>query len=249
MRENKYKSYRFVEQYGKAKWVVVDETGKIVNMNPSKDELDGLEREPYITDYHQPKKYTDEELLNELIRFKKEHGRSPIKEDFKNNPEYPSYVTYQRRFGSWYNALKIAGLDIDLMGPQGNSYRGRQTEITVLNHFKQHPIDLAGENQNSTYDGICPNGKTYDVKSSKFDLYTKRYHFRTTNKDKDDDKEAIQWYYLIALNDGAIKYVWRVPGEIVEKDDFHIGISPNHEFNIENMEEFEITSKFKDIFN
>jgi hypothetical protein len=212
-------------------------------MNPSKNELDGLEREQYIADYHQSKKYTDEELLNELIRFEKEYGRSPTEADFRNNPEYPSYVTFQRRFGSWDNALKmagldtnpyrhhqvelniperepqknytdeellnelirfekeygrppteadfrknpeypsyitckrrfgswidalkLAGLDIDLMGPQGNSYRGRQAEIMVLNHFKQHPIDLAGENPNSTCDGICPNGKTYDVKSSK----------------------------------------------------------------------------------
>lgn len=41
--------------------------------------------------------------------------------------------------------------------------------------------------------------------------------------------------------------VWRVPGEIVEKDDFHVGMNP--QFNIENMKEFDITDKFKDIFN
>ena len=326
MTENKYKSYRFIKQYGKAEWVGVDETGKIVNMNPSKDELKILEREPYIANYHQSKKYTDEdllnelrrfekehrrspteadfgnnpgypsyvtfqrrfgswdnalkmagldinsyrhhevklniperepqknytdeELLNELIRFEKEYGRSPTEADFRNNPEYPSYVTFQRMFGSWIGALKLAGLDIDLMGHQGNSYRGRQAEIMVLNHFKQHPIDLAGKNPNSTCDGICPNGKTYDVKSSRFDLYKKRYHFRTTNKDKDDYKDAIQWYYLLALNgDDTIKYVWRIPGEMVEKDDFLVGMNPNYEFNIENMKEFDITDKFKDNFN
>ena len=194
--------------------------------------------------------YTDEELLGELIRFEKEHGRSPTQADFNNNPEFPSFVTYKRRFVSWIGALQLAGLDIDLMGPQGNSYRGRQAEIRVLNHFKELPTDLAGENPNSTYDGICPNGKTYDVKSSKFDLYKQRYHFGTANKDKDDEKEAIQWYYLLALNDdGIIKYAWRVPGEIVEKDDFHVGMNHDYKFNIENMKEFEITDKFKDIFN
>lgn len=64
----------------------------------------------------------------------------------------------------------------------------------------------------------------FEVKSSKLEKERKRYHFATKNKDKDDDKDAIQWYYFIAINDdGTIKYAWRVPGEMVEKDNFHIG--------------------------
>lgn len=48
----------------------------------------------------------------------------------------------------------------------------------------------------------------------------------------DDDKEAIQWYYFIALNnDNTIKHVWRVPGEMVEKDYFQIGLHNSYEFN------------------
>lgn len=33
--------------------------------------------------------------------------------------------------------------------------------------------------------------------------------------------------------------------EIVEKDDFHVGMSHNHKFNIENMKEFDITEQLK----
>jgi len=63
-----YKSYRIID--GKPRWVIVDETSKIVNRNPSKDELKGLKTEPrFFRDTI--KKYTDRELLNYLIKFMK----------------------------------------------------------------------------------------------------------------------------------------------------------------------------------
>lgn len=191
-------------------------------------------------------KYTDEELLDYLTLFEKENGRPPTIEDFINNHKYPGQSTYKRRFGRWINALKLAGLCIDLMGPQGNNYRARLAEIKVINHFKRHSIDLAGENRNSPCDGICPNGQTYDVKSSKLhkDIF---YLFNVINKYKED----IEIFYLLAFNEDYTKleHVWRIPGEIVEKNRFIIGLSIGYEFNIENMKEYDITYKFKDIFN
>ncbi len=56
------------------------------------------------------KKYSDNELLEYLKRFNDEKGRPPTEKDFENNPEYPGSKTYQIRFGSWNNALDIAGL-------------------------------------------------------------------------------------------------------------------------------------------
>lgn len=241
-----YKSKRPVD--GKPPiWVIVDATGKIVNNNPSKEELKGLEKEPRKPfDTKKYKKYTDEELLYYPIQFYEEYGRVPTTMDFKNNPGYPDFSTYHKRFGSWIRSLKLAGLDIDLMGKQGGTYRGRLAEIKVIDHFRQHPIDLSGENHNSPCDGICPNGKTYDVKSSK--LYDgTHYHFNTRNK----YKEEIEIYYFIAFNEdwAKLEYVWRVPGEIVEKDQFYIGLNRNYEFNIENMEKYNIIDKFKDFIN
>lgn len=237
-----YKSKRIID--GKATTVVVDKSGKIINRCPSKNELKELGDEPrklYDTRMH--KQYTDKALLNYPILFEKEHGRPPTGRDFSNNHGYPSVKTCTDRFGTWLDFLKLAGLNIDVMGRQGDKYRGRQAEITVFNHFEQHPTDLSGENMNSSYDGICPNGKIYDVKSSK--LYDGKYcDFHTNNKDKDD----IEIYYLLAINDdGTIRYVLRIPGEMAEKDHFYVGTS-HAEFTFESMKEYDITNKFKYIF-
>lgn len=196
------------------------------------------------------KTHTEEELLDHLRQFYEENGRPPTTEDFNNNPIYPSHSTYKRKYGSWSNALKLVGLDVDTMVVNGiietNDQKCRYAEIKIINHFTQHPVDLAGENKNSPCDGICPNGKIYDVKSSKLIYDRECYNFGTNNKYKDE----IEIYYFLAFNDENYKkldYGWRVPGEIVEKDNFQVGLSSGYEFNIENMKEYDITDKFRDI--
>ena len=59
-----------------------------------------------------------EYLINELYRFVDKNGRSPTMDDFRSNPEFPSYATYQRHFCSWNNGLIEAKLDLNL----GNKY-------------------------------------------------------------------------------------------------------------------------------
>lgn len=188
-------------------------------------------------------KYTDGELLDILVQFEIENGRPPTEKDFANNPILPSIYIYQNRFGSWIKALILAGLDVDLDGKQGDKYRSREAEVKVINHFKECPIDLSGENAGSPFDGICPNGLIYDVKSSRLHRYRGDfYQFGTHNK----YKEHIQIYYLLALNDdGSIKYVWRIPGEIAETNSLRVGFSSDGKFNIKNMEKYNITDKFK----
>lgn len=242
-----YKSKRPVD--GKPPiWVIVDETGKIVNRNPSKYELKGLKIFPEKIIRGGSKKYIDEELLDYLIQFYKKYGKPPGAMDFLNNPEYPNYGTYQKRFGSWSNALKLVGLDVDSMVKKGVlitcQQKARLAEIKVINHFKQHPIDLSGENQNSPCDGICYNNKTYDVKSSKLHKDT-HYSFNTNNKHKDE----IEIYYFLAFNEdySKLEYAWRIPGEIVEKDYFRVGLNPDYEFDVEDMDKYDITEKIKEI--
>lgn len=115
-------------------------------------------------------KYTDEELLEFLRQFYRENGRPPIREDFNQNPTYPNYRIYDR-FGGWQKALKLVGLDVDSMVRKGvietEDQKARLAEILVRDSFSKESIDLSGENKLSPYDGICPNGKVYDVKSSK----------------------------------------------------------------------------------
>lgn len=299
-----YKSYRIID--GKPRWIIVDETSKMVNASPSKDELIYLKYEPSC----RRKGYTDEELLNFLVQFDKENGRVPMQLDFNGNPRYPSFMTYHNRFGSWNKALdklglntikgsvqlytdeelldflmlfykenerapteedfsnhpeypnfstyvkhfgswekakKLVGLDTETMVKKGildtPDQKARLAEKMILEHFDKNPVDLSGENCRSSCDGICPNGKTYDVKSSKL-IRNAYWQFDTDNK----YKEEIEIYYFLAFNEDYTKleYAWRVPGEIVEKDNFYVGMYGG-KFNVGNMIEYEITDKLDKI--
>lgn len=185
------------------------------------------------------------------MHYYKENERVPTSRDFLNNPEYPCCTYYIKRFKSWANALKLAGLDVDTMVKQGvlqdTNYKGRLFEIIVRDHFENKSTDLSREKHDTPCDGICPRGKNYDAKSSK--LYRERgeyWKFTTRNK----YKEEIEYYYFGAFNEDYTKlmHVWRVPGEIIEKDYFIVGLNIGWEHDVENMKEYEITDKFKDIY-
>ena len=245
-----YNTHGFVD--GKVRHIIVDENGKIINRSPNKEELKGLEKESYKNKSHAINVYTDEELLNYFKQFYEENRRVPAQKDFADSPEYPDYKTYKKRFGSWSNALKLVGLDIDTMVKNGiietSIQKARYAEIKVINHFKRNPVDLAGENCNSPCNGICPNGKTYDVKSSKLRKEHKRYEFNIHNK----YKEEIEIYYFLVFNDEdytKLRYAWRVPGEIVEKNYFQVGLNSwSRGYTIDNMKEYDITDKFESLF-
>jgi hypothetical protein len=87
---------------------------------------------------------------------------------------------------------------------------------------------------------------TYDVKSSKFYKDKGCYRFTVQNKYKD----KIEIYYFLAFNEDWTKldYSWRVPGNIVEKNNFEVGLSNTYRFNIDSMEKYDITNVLKDIF-
>lgn len=194
--------------------------------------------------------YSDNELLDYLKRYYIENGRIPTTRDFTNNPEYPGTSIYYKRFGNWNNALTSAGFHIDNMVKQGvfqdTNRKGRLFEIIVRDHFENKSTDLSKKHDNPC-DGICPKGKSYDAKSSK--LYTLRgyyWHFNIRNR----YKEEIEYYYFGAFNEDYTKllHVWRVPGEIIEKDYFIIGLNGSWENNVYNMKEYDITEKFKEVF-
>ena len=189
--------------------------------------------------------YTTKQLLDNLTRFYNENGRVPKERDLINNVDYPSHSTYNRRFGNLSKALKLAGLDINTMIKHENKEntfsKGRFAEVIVIDYLGDKSVDLSGENCTSPYDGICPHGKIYDVKSSK--MYTgcngnNYWKFMTQNK----YKELIEYYYFLAFNEDytKLRYAWRVPGEVIEKDYFYVGMS-YAEFNISNMRIHEIT--------
>ena len=64
------------------------------------------------------KRITDEELLNELKRFEKEFGRVPTQKDFENREGYPNRKTFANHFGSFNNALRLAGITPNNLSPK-----------------------------------------------------------------------------------------------------------------------------------
>lgn len=204
--------------------------------------------------YQKSKKYTEEELLEYLRKFEIENGRSPTKRDFDNDPEYPSTQVYRDKFRSWTGALKLVGLDVDSIVRKGVietvNQKRRLTEIFILEHFdkKEDVKDLSGENPLSHYDGICPRGETYDVKSSAIITSNRftRWVFNLDNSHKDE----IEWYYLLAFNEdySELLHVWRIPAwdivKSIEKGHIQIGIN-----RVESMKQYEIIEKLKPIFN
>lgn len=195
--------------------------------------------------------YTKKQLLDILVQSYKDLGRPPTRLDFTGNSKYPNFKTYINQFGNWSKALKLVGLDVDSMVKKGiveNNYqKGRFAEITIRDSFDNPSIDLAGENCNSHCDGICPKGLYYDVKSSGLDFTGRFYLFHISNKHKD----KIEIYYFLAFNKDYTKleYGWRIPGDIVESNLFCVGLNFRYKFNIENMKQYDITDKLREVLN
>ncbi len=134
MTENRYTSIRYID--GKVRNVIVDETGKIINRNPSKDELKELEIYVNI-------KYSDEYLLDSLITFRKEKGRNPTYRDIAHSS------TMVRRFGSWNNSLKLADLDTR---DSKNRYSNEEL-LNIMRTFREE------KGRNPTTDDFIHNPK------------------------------------------------------------------------------------------
>lgn len=197
--------------------------------------------------------YTDEDLLEFLIRFYEENGGPPTERNFTNNSDYPGFSVYQKRFGGWQKALKLVGLDTDSMVKKGivktTSQKARLGELFVKDHFKEiGAIDLSGENCNSPYDGKCPRGYNYDAKTSA--LHIDYWTFGIDNLDRIE----IEWYYLLAFNEyyTELLHAWRIPAWDLARD-IEKGYIQVWSCQIERMAQYEITEKvfpmFKDWLN
>ncbi len=190
---------------------------------------------------------TNNELLEHLERFEEEYGRFPTYQDLhnlKNNPGYPNSECYVARFGSLENAKKLIKQDIDSKVRKGivenNREKARLAEIFVLEHFvDEGAIDLSKKDFRNPVDGICPNKLIYDVKSSSFrDGYYWQFAL--------DKKNIIDFYYLLAFNGdySELMYAWRVPWDFTDRISLLININ-----KISDMKKYEITEKFKDVFD
>jgi len=59
----------------------------------------------HLAPYWKKRMYTEETLLKKIRDFYTTHGRIPLKREFN------MYAEYRRRFGSWNNAIQLAGFE------------------------------------------------------------------------------------------------------------------------------------------
>lgn len=106
-----YKAWRIID--GKpARWVIIDENGKIVNKNPIKDELKKLDKFLEKDGRIRPRQgFTAKgQILVAIVQFYECNRVAPAADDFRYCHELPGIGTVQRYFGSLNNAIREAGL-------------------------------------------------------------------------------------------------------------------------------------------
>lgn len=195
------------------------------------------------------KRYTTEELLSLIGKYYEEHMKVPSLADIKNDPNYPSHSTYINHFGTWTNALKLAGLDADTLVKKGmmecSYHKGRAFEMIINKSFKKDSSDLSGQNCNSPFDGMCPKGYNYDAKSSKLKTSvtngSKGWFFHFRNKRINE----IQYFILGGFNEDYTKllHVWMIPLSLVNgRDTVYIGQS-----SIDKFKNYEISDRCIDL--
>jgi len=194
------------------------------------------------------KQYEKDELLQFLIDAKIEFGRIPVESDFINNTKYPGFTTYVRYFGSWDNALREVGMDLDTSVRKGildtSNKRGRMWELCIFKSFeKEGAIDHSGKNPKSPIDGTCPNNQNYDAKVAELIGEGWSYDLRRGNRSK------IQWFYLGAFDKGynKLEYAWRIPEKLFINETT-IRICENCKYNINNLSIYSITDKISYTF-
>ena len=80
--------------------------------------------------------YTDQYLIEDLIIFKEYLGRIPSSRDMDLDGLTPSSKLYSKRFGTWNNALKKAGLSI-LRNSVNYSHKSDEFLISKLKTLKE----------------------------------------------------------------------------------------------------------------
>ncbi|MBR3252842.1 DEAD/DEAH box helicase family protein [Candidatus Saccharibacteria bacterium] len=105
----------------------------------------------------QQKVRTREELINDLQRKAQELGRTPTRRDVDTDPKMACGGVYAAFFGSWNNALKVAGLEIILQSKRN------QTEEELIENLQRKALELGRTptRKDVSTDPKMPNEYTY----------------------------------------------------------------------------------------
>jgi len=135
------------------------------------------------------KKYTQEQLIQSLRHLSREIGRTPRVEDFQKNAGYPSFKTYFQRFGSWNNALKLAGLKINV--------RKDYTKEELIGMLRNKANEL----------GRSPIIKDLDSDKNMPDRDTYERHFGSFNKSLEAAGLEVKYIFRKWTKDDGIKWL------------------------------------------
>lgn len=103
-------------------------------------------------------------------------------------------------------------------------------------------------NRQSKFDGLCPKGKMYDVKSSKLHfLHSNSNYFWKFNSTEEQLNKSD--YFFLGAYDAQhekLMFMWRVDKNFMRNRKYiNIGKDNNYEHNTINMKKYDITDKFK----
>jgi hypothetical protein len=83
--------------------------------------------------------FTDEQLLGELRDVSAKIGGKPVTVEVFNQHAYMNAETVRRRFGSWWAALKQAGLEISSLGRRYSNDDYFENLLVVWTHYGRQP--------------------------------------------------------------------------------------------------------------
>lgn len=78
------------------------------------------------------KKYTNEELIEEIKRFVAKYGHTPTKTDTVREIGFPSHFTFRKHFGSFNKAIEAAGFTPQAAISQGEKRVSNDEMIMAL---------------------------------------------------------------------------------------------------------------------
>ena len=184
--------------------------------------------------------YKKDYLIDTLKTYLIKYGGGLSAKDYEKNKDKddPGSMTFIRRFGSWLNAKEATGVKVDRH--LCSAEMGRKAELAIFYMFdKTGAVDLSGQNRNSFCDGVDPDGKMYDVKSSKLHQHRGKHMawcFTFTNR----RKKRIDYYFLLGYDKQHEKliHVWKIPPSLVStRERLSIFSTPN---SLERWSEYEV---------
>lgn len=84
--------------------------------------------------YKAKQKYSNEYLIEVLKEYARNIGKTPTYTLFEEDKKVPSATIYKKRFGSWNNAIELAGLQSNAI----RVFEKEDLEKEVLNFYSKH---------------------------------------------------------------------------------------------------------------